>query len=85
MHPNRRLSLALIASLALASPAIRATVEGNLDLAGAVLRWIVAFVLIRAGINAIANLYESYRFSLDNAEAEAALGTSDTTPPLATE
>ena len=77
MHPNRRLSLALLASLALASPAIRATLAGNLDVAGAVLRWLVAFVLARAAINALANLYESYRSALDAAEAEAIAGARE--------
>jgi hypothetical protein len=60
MNPAARLSLALLSSLALSFPALSACLRGEVDLLSASMRYLVAFVLTWAGINAVAYLFESY-------------------------
>ncbi len=78
MHPNHRLSLSLLVSLALWSPTFRATIDGDVDLLTSTLRWVAAFAVATVGVSFLANLLHAYRV-VEAVEADAQLE-----PPPAT-
>ena len=61
MHPNHRLSLSLLVSLALWAPTFRATFDGDVDLLTSTLRWVVAFAISSVCLAVLANLLHAYR------------------------
>ena len=61
MHPNHRLSLSLLVSLALWSPTFRATFDGDVDLLTSSIRWVAAFAVASVGVTVLANLLHAYR------------------------
>ena len=77
MHPNHRLSLSLLVSLALWSPTFRATFDGDVDLLTATIRWVVAFGVASIGVSLLANLLHAYR------PVEAVDGDPDEVPATA--
>lgn len=61
MHPNHRLALSLLVSLALWAPTFRSTVDGNVDILAASIRWVAAFVVASISTSILANLLHAYR------------------------
>lgn len=61
MHPNHRLSVSLLLSLALWSPTFRATFDGDVDLLTSTFRWVVAFAVASICTTVLANLLHAYR------------------------
>jgi hypothetical protein len=66
LHPNSRLSLALLASLALWWPTLRGTLDGAVDPIEASLRWVAAFVVASVALRLLTSLVETYAESADN-------------------
>lgn len=61
MHPNHRLSLSLVVSLALWAPTFRATFDGEVDILTSTVRWVVAFAVASVCIAVVTNLLHAYR------------------------
>jgi hypothetical protein len=61
MNPNTVFSASLVTSLILWFPSMQACLRGDLDLGGAGLRYLAAFVVSRLALNGLARLVNAYR------------------------
>jgi len=81
MNPNTVFSVSLVTSLVLWYPSMQACLRGDLDLAPAGLRYVVALVVARLATNGLARLVNAYRAaSLTDAADEDSPPTPDPVP-----
>ena len=80
MNPNTVFSVSLVTSLVLWYPSMQACLRGDLDLAPAGLRYVVALVVARLATNGLARLVNAYRASQ---EPEPPADRAPAAPPAA--
>ena len=61
MHPHHRLTLSLLASLALWAPTFQSTLDGDVDVLAATFRWVAAFVVASMAVSVLTGLLAAYR------------------------
>jgi hypothetical protein len=72
MHPQRKFSLTLLASLALCYPTMHAQFDGGaISVPQLCVRYLVCFAVAKILVGAVANLYGSYADAIARAEEEA--------------
>jgi hypothetical protein len=60
VNPAAQMSAALLVALGLWFPSLTATLQGDLDLPAAAVRYLVAFLLVRLAIAGISRLFVTY-------------------------